>query len=288
MNSAIWESLDRMLTDLVGRLPFLLAAVLVLFIFWLLSRIVRRAFHTVSGRANVDDRLRILIGRLIAGATVFVGFLTALTVVIPSFEFANLVAGLGFTSFVVGFATRDILNNFLSGILILWQRPFHIGDYIFVGSNQGVVEYIGVRATTLRRDDGEIVLIPNGDMYSSALTIRGAGARRRMTLKFTVGYGSDLERAKAVAADSLIGTSGVIADLSPNVQVSELTGQGAAVTANFWIDTNESAPLDVFDRAAVNLLNGMRDSGIALFPGTTVQPEVAVEVPAVEDKKRLL
>ncbi|MCV4785257.1 mechanosensitive ion channel family protein, partial [Escherichia coli] len=76
----------------------------------------------------------------------------------------------------------------LSGVLILWQRPFRLGDHLFVGSNQGMVEDIGFRATSLRKDDGEIILIPNGEMYASALTIRGAGKRRRMSIKITVGY----------------------------------------------------------------------------------------------------
>ena len=95
---------------------------------------------------------------------------------VPSFRFENLVAGLGFTLFIVCFATRDILNNLLSGVLILWKEPFKIGDYIFVKNRQGKVEYIGVRATTSRMFDGEIILMPNGDMYSNPLTLRGVDA----------------------------------------------------------------------------------------------------------------
>ena len=164
----VLESITSMVTGIFGRLPFLLAGVIVLLLFWLVSKFVRFLFMATTKRAKLDVRLRILISRMLVVGVIGVGILTALTVVIPSFDFASVIAGLGFSSFVIGFATKDILNNFLSGILILWQQPFHIGDYIFIGNNQGKVEYIGVRATSLRKDEGELILIPNGDMYSSA------------------------------------------------------------------------------------------------------------------------
>ncbi len=88
---------------------------------------------------------------------------TAFTVITPLFGFGDLIAGIGLTSFVIGFAIRDILNNLLSGVLILWQQPFEVGDQIFIDKLQGRVEYIGVRATSLKKDDGELVLVPNGE-----------------------------------------------------------------------------------------------------------------------------
>lgn len=219
---SVLESIKGLITSIFGRLPFLVAGMIVLSLFWLAAKIVRSSFLAATRRAKIDTRLRILISRMLVGLAYTLGFFTALTVIIPSFNFASLVAGLGFTSFVIGFATKDILNNFLSGILILWHQPFHIGDYLFIGNNKGEVEYIGVRATSLRKDDGELVLIPNGDMYSNALTIRGAGAKRRMQLKFNLGYDADIEGAKGIAHEALVRTEGVVAGPEPNVYVSGL------------------------------------------------------------------
>ncbi|HKX84355.1 MAG TPA: mechanosensitive ion channel family protein, partial [Pyrinomonadaceae bacterium] len=140
------------------------------------------------------------------------------------------------------------------------------GDYLFVGSNSGKVEFIGVRATSLRKDDGEVILIPNGDMYSSALTIRGAGAKRRMSLKFSLAFDSDIDRAKQLSNDALTKTEGVVAEPKPNVYVSDLTSDGVAIVANFWINTNESKPLKVFDRAAINVLKALDGDEIEVFP----------------------
>jgi small conductance mechanosensitive channel len=263
---SVLESIKGLITAIFSRLPFLVAGIIVMFLFWVLAKMIRSGFMAATRRAKVDTRLRLLISRMLAGLVYTLGIFTALTVIIPSFNFASLIAGLGFTSFVVGFATKDILNNFLSGILILWHQPFHIGDYLFIGSNQGKVEYIGVRATSLRKDDGELVLIPNGDMYSNALTIRGKGAKRRMQLKFNLDYQADIEQAKTVTFEALVRTQGIVPEPQPNVYVADLNSEGVLVTANFWLDTNENRPLTVFDQAAIEVMKSLTGAGYELFP----------------------
>lgn len=263
---AITGSLQGMLTHLAGRLPYIVAGIIVLLIFWGLSKLVRRLFMSTTRKTRMDTQLRILVSRLIGLFMFVAGLFTALSVIIESFDFSQVIAGLGFTSFVVGFATKDILSNFLSGILILWQRPFNIGDYLFVGSNQGKVEHIGVRATMLRKDDGEAVLIPNGEMYSSALTIRGAGKLRRMTLKFTLAFDADLEVAKGIVQETVTEVEGVVDDPKPNVYVTEFTNDGAMLTVQFWIDTSEFKPLRVFDQASIEVIKAMNAAGNEINP----------------------
>nr|HMS42799.1 mechanosensitive ion channel [Pyrinomonadaceae bacterium] len=170
-----YRSINDLLVAAIEQLPLIAAGIVVLAVFWLFAKILKSAFFATSKRAKLDYRLRVLISRLIGAAIFVIGIFAALTVIVPSFKFGDLIAGLGFTSFIVGFATKDILNNLLSGVLILWKQPFHIGDYIFIKDKQGKVEHIGVRATSLRMDDGEMIIIPNGEMYSEPLTIRGAG-----------------------------------------------------------------------------------------------------------------
>ena len=264
--SAVNSSIRSLVGGLASRLPFLVAGAIVMLLFWLLSRFARWALASGSSRTRMDEQLRILVSRLTAGFLIVIGIFTSLSVVIESFDFGQVIAGLGFTSFVVGFATKDILNNFLSGILILWQRPFALGDYLFVGSNQGRVEHIGVRATMLRKDDGENVLIPNGEMYSSALTIRGAGKKRRMNLKFHLAFDEELARAKQLVLDSLARTDGIVTDPAPNVYVTDYSNEGAVLTVQFWIDTNESKPLKVFDGAAIGIIDTLRVAGIEINP----------------------
>jgi small conductance mechanosensitive channel len=265
-----YQSINNIIASIFERLPYILAGFLVLAIFYVLARIVKIIFWSASGRTKLDNRLRILFSRLIVVFIIVLGIFTALTVVVPTFGFGDMITGLGFTSFVIGFATKDILNNLLSGVLILWQQPFRIGDYLFVGSNQGKVEYIGVRATQLRKDDGELILIPNGDMYSNALTIRGAGANRRMNLKISVGYESDIEQVRRTIKNALQDVGGVVAEPKPNVYVTDLAADGVNLAIYFWINTNEAKPIEVFDRVATEIKASLSRGGVEMYPPNTV------------------
>ena len=270
------RSLNSILSSIFGRLPYILAGLLVFGLFWLLSKIVKTIFWKASEKTKLDGRLRILVSRLLVVFIYVLGIFTAFTIIIPTFRFGDLIAGLGFTSFVIGFATKDILNNLLSGVLILWQQPFKIGDYIFVGSNQGKVEYIGVRATQLRKDDGELILIPNGDMYSSALTIRGAGAERRMVLKFSIGYNSEVGQAKSIIHRVLDKIVGVVEEPQPSVVVTDLSSNGVDLSVYFWVNTDKYKPLKVFDAVASEIKKALCDAGIEIFPSS---PPAIVQIP---------
>lgn len=155
-------------------------------------------------------------------------------------------------------------------MLILWQQPFRTGDYLFVGSNQGKVEYIGVRATQLRKDDGELVLIPNGDMYSSAITIRGAGAERRMILKISIGYESDIGQTKEIIGQVLRSNKGVVEEPKSKAVVTDLTGDGVNISIYFWINTDKNSPQSVFDEVATEVKTALCKAGIEMFPPSSM------------------
>ena len=261
-----WGSIDNILTSIVAQLPFIAAGIIVLVFFLIVSKIVRKIFLATSNKTKLDNRLRILVSRLISLSIVLIGFFAALTVIIPSFSFGDLIAGLGFTSFIVGFASKDILNNFLSGVLILWKQPFQIGDYIFVEKFQGQVEHIGVRATRLKADDGEQILIPNGDMYSNALIIRGAGTNRRMNFKICLGYDADIIEAKQIIYNSLHELDGVLNEPNSNVYVKDLLADGVNLEIYFWVDANKNQPIEVFDKTATTIKNALNKAQIALYP----------------------
>ena len=273
VTNVAYSSVDNLVKSFVEQLPLVAAGIVVLLFFWLLARVIKGAFLAASNRAKLDYRLRILIGRIVGVAVFVLGIFTALTIIIPSFRFGDLVAGLGFTSFIVGFATKDILNNLLSGVLILWKEPFKIGDYIFVKDRQGKVEYIGVRATTLRMDDGERILMPNGDMYSNPLTIRGAGAERRMKLDISIGYDAEIEQAKTNILNVVRETEGVVGEPQPNVYVTDLATEGVNLSVYFWIKTDENNPMAVFDRVAMGIKKILGESKIALYPTSPVVAE---------------
>lgn len=262
----ILESMDGLLTKMFARLPYFAAGLMVLVLSWLIAKIVKKIFLSASEKTKLHLRLRILISRLLVITIFILGIFTAMTIIIPTFSFGSLIAGLGFTSFIVGFATKDILNNLLSGFLILWKQPFKIGDYVFVKDKQGKVEYIGIRTTTLKMDEGEIILMPNGDMYSNPLTLRAASAERRMKLKISVGYNEDIANVKAIILSVLGATAGVVKEPKTTVYVTDLSADGVNLSVMFWIKTNENKPLEVFDAVATGIKNALSAAKIELYP----------------------
>ncbi|MFN0277684.1 MAG: mechanosensitive ion channel family protein [Pyrinomonadaceae bacterium] len=276
ITDVVWDSIYNIATGIVARLPLIIAGLIIAALFFLFARFVKTIFLATSTRAKLDERLRLLFSTLIVVGIVLLGIFTALTVVVPTFGFGDLIAGIGLTTFIIGFATKDILNNLLSGVLILWQQPFRVGDHLYVDTVQnqetiqGRVEYIGVRATSLRKDDGELVLIPNGDMYSGVLTIRGAGSKRRMNLELKIGYEADVDAAKATILSALLETEGVATTPSPNVFVTDLASEGVNITVFYWINTNESRRRVVFDRAATAIMKALSESGVEPYPPGSV------------------
>ena len=270
VTNVAYSSVDNLVKSVIEQLPYIASGIVVLAFFWLLSKVFKSVFWAASNRTKLDNRLRILFSRIIGVAILVLGVFTALTIIVPSFRFGDLIAGLGFTSFIVGFATKDILNNLFSGVLILWKQPFKIGDYIFVKDKQGKVEYIGVRATTLIMDDGEKILMPNGDLYSNPLTIRGAGAERRMKLEISIGYNAEIEQAKSSILKVLRETVGVVDEPNPNVYVTDLASEGVDLSVYFWIKTNENKPMEVFDRVAMGIKRMLSKSNIEIYPTSPI------------------
>jgi len=261
-----YDSINNLLVNIFDRLPNIAAGFLVLALFYLAGKILKSVFQLTTKRTKIDVRLRILFSRLIGVIVLILGVFTAFTVIVPSFQFGDLIAGLGFTSFIIGFAAKDILNNLFSGVLILWYQPFRIGDYIFIKDKEGRVEYIGVRATTLRMDDGEKILMPNGDMYSNALVIRGVGAERRKKIQISIGYEADITKAKTGILKGLENLDGVSEDLKPNVYVTDLASEGVKLSVYFWINTNTHRAIEVTDRVATRIKESLSKSDIELYP----------------------
>ena len=127
---------------------------------------------------------------------------------------------------------------------------------------------IGVRATRLRMDDGERILIPNGEMYSTSLIIRDAGTERRMNLKISVSYKSKIAKVKEIIYRVLFEADGVENDPKPNVFVMDLNAEGINLSIYFWINTKENSPIGVFDDVATEIKESLNDSGITLYPPT--------------------
>lgn len=147
------------------------AALLVAAVVILVGRAFQPLVRRYLARTGRPSRTRVFTA-LYRLAVVVVGVLLALTLAFPSVRVADVLASLGIVSVAIGFAFKNVLENLLAGVLLLLRDPFRSGDQIRVGEAEGTVEGVTVRETLLRTYDGQRVLIPNGQVYTSPLEVR--------------------------------------------------------------------------------------------------------------------
>ena len=215
-----------------------------------------------GARTQLDPLLARLLGSLASVAMSALGLLIAAVVVFPTFRPGDLLAGLGITSVALGFAFKDILQNWLAGVFILWRRPFQIGDEIRTRDHEGRVEEINVRATVLRTFDGERLVVPNSDVYTNAVLVKTACTSRRVRITVGVGYLDDLEQARAVLRRVVEETEGVLRDPGPWVHVLELAPSEVKFAVYFWATPAQANVLAVTDRVVTGVKQALDEAGI--------------------------
>ncbi len=169
--SPAWARIEAGVNAAVAALPNLGLALIVFVLFFLAGQAIRRLVRRLSDATRRHRNLGLVLGRLAQWATVLVGLLVSLSIVLPAFKPGDVVQLLGIGSIAIGFAFRDIFQNFLAGILILLNEPFRIGDQIVVNNYEGTVEDIQTRATTIKTYDGRRVVIPNADLFTNSVTV---------------------------------------------------------------------------------------------------------------------
>lgn len=145
-----------------------------------------------------------------------------------------LASAVGLIGLGVSFALKDMIANFISGLMILINRPFKIGDQITVEGESGTVKDIQIRATAVKTYDGRKVIVPNSTLYNDTVINNTAYDERRFEVVVGVGYDDNIEKAKELAMETLEEAEGVDPDPEPQVLVNELGGSSVDVKLRGW------------------------------------------------------
>ena len=265
------DKLRAMLDGFLATLPNMVVAALVLVGVWALARGLRRTVSEVLGRSGAGDYAGIIIGRLAQWSVLAVGGLVAVSVVFPSINAATLVGLLGIGSLAIGFAFRDIAENFLAGVLILLTQPFKIGDQIDINGFEGTVEDIQTRATYIRMYDGRVVVVPNADFLTDTVVVNTAYAIRRSEYDVGIGYPDDLLLAKRLILEAVRDLDGVLAEPGPDVLTVELSDSSVNLRVRWWTDSMRSDVVATSDRVITAVKLALDDGGVEIpFPIRTV------------------
>jgi len=267
----IWDSMYALFNSFLSRLPYIAVAIIIFGVFLIIAKIVSRVINTAGQRTRLDITLAELLGRLGSFVITIFGVFVAAVIIFPAFKPGDLVAGLGITSVAIGFAFKDVLQNFFAGILILWRKPFVVGDQIEFREFEGAIEEINVRSTRIKTFDGERAVIPNGDIYANAVLVKTAYQKRRVKFTVGIGYLDDIEAGRETIRQILDGTQGVLPDPGPWIYVSELAASSVNFTVYFWVESEQANVLKVSDKVATGIKYALDKAGIDMpYPHSVV------------------
>ncbi len=238
--SKVLEKLDGWLEQLVLLLPNLLVALLVVVAFWLAAKLVKKALVRLLDPI-VPGQIARLLGTLAYLATLIVGVSVALGIVGLQKTVASLLAGAGIIGLALGFAFQDIAANFMSGVLLAIRRPFRVGELIETNDFFGTVQRITLRSTEIRTPPGQIVLVPNSQVFQNPIVNFSRTGERRVDLSVGVAYGDDLEKARSVAVAAVEQIEARQADRPVELFFEEFGDSSINFVVRFWIDFSRQA-----------------------------------------------
>jgi small conductance mechanosensitive channel len=269
---ALLDKLEHWALSAVRLLPNLLIALLVLAGAVVLSRGLYRLARTTLDRASPNPQLNHLGASLARLLILGGGLSVALSVLGLDKAVTSLLAGVGVLGIVIGFALQETGANFVAGILMAVRQPFRLGEIVQTKDYLGVVEDIDLRATTLRQFSGEIVQVPNKDVFSNPIENLSALGRRRIDVPVGVAYGSDLRQVREVTLAAAARVEGRLPEHPPEVLFTGFGESSVDLVVRVWAPYQSNAEwLGVKSDLIVAVYEAYAEAGISIpFPIRTL------------------
>ncbi len=257
----IWERIDTLVDGFLRLLPNIVIGILVFLLFLLVGKLVASSIRR-STRNSEKHHLGLVLGRISKWVILLSGILVAMAIIAPSVSPADLLATLGIGGIAIGFAFKDILQNFLAGILLLVRQPFKLGDQIEVSDYEGTVKEIDTRSTIIVTYDGKRVIIPNSEIFTNPVMVNTANASRRSEYLVGIGYADDLDETRRLILETLAGVEGVTEDPAPQVLVDDLAESSVNLKVRWWTKPQSSEVTRVRHRVILEIKKALDEAGV--------------------------
>ena len=235
----VWQRLREFGVGAVTKLPLLAVAFLIVLLAWLLGRMVRRIRLPRVLRTR-NPFLQNLLQGLLQGIVILAGVLVALDLLDATALVGAIAGTAGLAGLAIGFAFKDIVENYLAGILLGLRQPFAKNDNVVVAGHQGKVVRLTWRDTILMTMDGNHVRIPNGQVFGSTVLNYTHNPRRRFQFDFGVGPADDLAGAQDLGVETLLGMRSILRDPGPRALAMDLGDSSVQVRFWAWVDQRQS------------------------------------------------
>lgn len=257
--------------DFVQLLPLLAVGAFVLFLAYTLAKFFASLARKLAARRVDSQLLQQVIASVIAVLVMLIGLYIALKVSGLSRLAVTVLGGTGLVGIALGFAFRDIAENYLASVLISLNRPFSVGDLIELDSYKGFVRRVTTRGTLLLTVDGNHIQIPNSTIYKSVITNYSSSPRIREDFIVGIGFDDSVSEAQEIIHETLVNHPSVLADPEPLVLVESLGSATVNLKVLFWLDGAR------FDAGSVRSAL-MRQAKAALTDAQISMPDEAREV----------
>lgn len=250
----------------IVKIPSFIAAFVVFIIFFFIAKAIKGIVENrMATRFEEHKEMQILAGRASSATTLILGATIALN--IAGIDLTVIIAAAGFG---IGFALKDIIINFLAGVMILAQKQFSIGDFINIDGTIGKITEIQARATILKALDGTRVVVPNSELFTKQVTSYTSNPFRRIEIPVGVEYDTDLTYAIKICYNALKKTEGVLIEPKPVVLVMEFSDSSINLVVRAWVES-KGGWLKIKSDLAMNIKKEFDASGINIpFPIRTI------------------
>lgn len=225
----LWSSFCGWIRGFAGNL--LLAALIFLGGWWLAKLAAYLTKKAVS-KGKADALAVSFIGSLVKALVLIVAAVSAIAQL--GVNITSLVAALGAAGLTASFALQGSLSNLVSGMQIIFTKPFKMGDYLAFGNYEGTVKRIEILYTTLSTFDNKEVIVPNSQITGGVVVNYSSNGTRRLDLSYAVSYRADLEKAKSVLSELVSADSLVLKEPAPVIAVGELKDSSVTLVAKLW------------------------------------------------------
>ncbi len=216
----------------------LIKFVLILIAAWIISRIAGGVVdRTLRVNKKLSRLMRAFLSTTVRRIVLGVGIIFALSAL--EIDTAPLLAMIGAAGFVVAFALQGTLSNFASGIMILYFKPFDVGDWVEVAGVSGSVASLNLVSTTINTGDNKKIIVPNNAIWGDVITNATGTEQRRVDMVFGIGYGDDMAKAQEILEKVISEHPAVLDDPAPNIRVHELADSSVNFIVRPWVKTDD-------------------------------------------------
>ena len=236
MKDRLMLVLEKYWEDFWFLLPKIILAVGVLAVAFLVARKTKNLIEKKTRKRLDDPLLARFIAKVFQWGIIVLGLAVAMHLVELGGIARGLLTSAGITGVVLGFAFRDIGENFLAGVLLAFSRPFNVGDTVESDSIKGVVKTLDLRNTHIRSFDGKDIYIPNAMILKNPLLNYTKDGLLRFDFVVGIDQGDDADKARDRIMDEMKGIEGILNDPPPFVTIEELGKSSVNLKVHYWVD----------------------------------------------------